>query len=441
MRIPLLLTLLAILSAPLTRAAAATPNIVLIVADDLGWADVGYHGSDIRTPNIDALARSGVELGQFYVAPMCTPTRAALLTGRYWSRFGNNRPSNEQVLPFETVTLARALGSVGYETCLSGKWHLGSLPQWEPRKFGFDQSYGCLAGGCGPYNHLYKFEPYMRTWHRNGERIEEEGHVTDLITEDAIRFLERPHERPFFVYVPYTAVHTPFDEPQQWLDAVSYVDEDRRLYAADVAHLDHSIGRLVETLDRTGLRENTLVFFFSDNGGTNGDDSKNYLGEYRISPVKGLNTPLRGWKGQVYEGGIRVPAIVNWPEDREPRKVTSPLHVVDVMPTLCRVAGYEMEEDLAWDGQDACNIISGDDSEPAPRTLYWQGVGNRSAALRDGDWKLIVHRNDQGDRVELFNLADDPFEERNLAAQEEAQTKRLQDLLTDEGSQNNDAVP
>ncbi len=161
--------------------AAPKPNILLIVADDMGWADVGYHGSLIRTPQIDRLASQGVVLEQHYVAAMCTPTRAALLTGRYWSRFGNTTPSNERVLPWETWTLARALKQNGYTTHIAGKWHLGSKPEWGPKKFGFDHSHGSLAGGVNPVNHLYKRGPYSKTWHRNDQLIDEAGHVTDLI--------------------------------------------------------------------------------------------------------------------------------------------------------------------------------------------------------------------------------------------------------------------
>ena len=204
------------------------PNIVILVADDLGWADVGYHGSSIRTPNIDRLQSRGVELDFHYVAPMCTPTRAALLTGRYWSRFGNTKPSNERVLPWDTMTLARALQGAGYRTAISGKWHLGSKPEWGPRKFGFDQSYGSLAGGINPWNHLYKHGPYTRTWHRNDELIEEEGHVTDLLTSEAVRFIKEKKKEPFFLYVPFTAVHTPFDEPPKWLGRVNNIDPERR---------------------------------------------------------------------------------------------------------------------------------------------------------------------------------------------------------------------
>ena len=204
------------------------PNIVILVADDLGWADVGYHGSSIRTPNIDQLQSRGVELDFHYVAPMCTPTRAALLTGRYWSRFGNTKPSNERVLPWDTMTLARGLQGADYRTAISGKWHLGSKPEWGPRKFGFDQFYGSLAGGINPWNHLYKHGPYTKTWHRNDELIEEEGHVTDLLTSEAVRFIKEKKKEPFFLYVPFTAVHTPFDEPPKWLGRVDNIDPERR---------------------------------------------------------------------------------------------------------------------------------------------------------------------------------------------------------------------
>jgi arylsulfatase A-like enzyme len=213
---------------------APRPNILLIVADDMGWADVGYHGSPIRTPHIDRLARQGVVLDQHYVAPMCTPTRTALLTGRYWSRFGNTTPSNERVLPWTTRTLARALKQAGYSTCITGKWHLGSKPEWGPRQFGFDLSHGSLAGGVHPYNHLYKQQPYMKTWHRNDTLIEEEGHVTDLIGAEAVKFIKAKRTGPFFIYVPFTAVHDPFDEPQAWLDSASHIEPARRQYAACV---------------------------------------------------------------------------------------------------------------------------------------------------------------------------------------------------------------
>ncbi len=336
---------------------------MILVADDLGWADVGYHGSSIRTPNIDRLQSRGVELDFHYVAPMCTPTRTALLTGRYWSRFGNTKPSNERVLPWDTMTLAKALKGAGYRTAISGKWHLGSKPEWGPRKFGFDQSYGSLAGGINPWNHLYKHGPYTRTWHRNDKLIEEEGHVTDLLTSEAVRFIKEKKKDPFFLYVPFTAVHTPFDEPPKWLDRVTHVEAERRQYAACAEHMDDGIGQILEALDQEGKTENTLVIFFSDNGGTNGDDSSRYPDTKPKGKIKGLNTPLKGWKTQVYEGGIRVPAIAHWPGKLSPGKVIHPTHVVDWMPTICALAGCKFEKDLRWDGINLWPLLNGKDKK------------------------------------------------------------------------------
>ena len=195
------------------------PNILFILADDLGWGDVGYHGSNIRTPNIDRLVETGVELDRHYVQPMCTPTRAALLTGRYPSRFGPHAtvPSNHPVLADGYETLASTLRNAGYDTGLFGKWHLGSSPKYAPNEFGFDWSYGSLAGGVDPYNHRYKAGPYSRTWHRNGKPVDERGHVTDLIVSEAVEWIES-RRNPWFCYVPFTAVHVPVKAPQEWLD-------------------------------------------------------------------------------------------------------------------------------------------------------------------------------------------------------------------------------
>ncbi len=420
------------------------PNIVVIVADDLGWADVGYHGSPIPTPNIDRLVRGGVELDQHYVAPMCTPTRAALLSGRYWSRFGNTSPSNTQVFPSGTVTLARALSSQGYETGITGKWHLGSLPKWGPKKFGFDRSHGSLAGGVGPWNHAYKRGEYTRTWHRNDTLITEEGHVTDLIAAESVGFVESPREGPFFLYVPFTAVHHPLDEPPEWLRRGREADPERSQYAASTMHMDDAVGRIVKSLETAGQRGNTLIVFFSDNGGTinpaDGDNAR-YPGDYPKNEPLGRNEPLRGRKTQVYEGGIRTPAVVNWPGRLKPRKVHSLLHVVDWMPTLCKLVGVPSTTDLKWDGRDIWPILSGETTTPEPRVLYWQGVSRRSAALREGDWKLVVHRKKGGDQLELFDLVADPSEKEDLSAAQPQRVAKLKQLLADETARDNDAVP
>ncbi|MCP5110248.1 MAG: sulfatase-like hydrolase/transferase [bacterium] len=418
-------------------AAMAAPNIVVIVADDLGWSDVGWHGSKLKTPHLDKLVRTGLELDQHYVAPVCTPTRAGLLTGRYWSRFGVANPSNTQVLPFGAVTLASALRSAGYRTALAGKWHLGSKPESGPPRFGFDTSYGSLAGGVGPWDHRYKRGPYSKTWHRNGELMDEEGHVTDLIAREAVAFVERRRGRPFFLYVPFTAVHHPLEEPDRWLESNRHVAPERRQYAACVEHMDDAIGRIIAAIERTGDRHNTLVVFFSDNGGDGGtadEDTKKYPGSYAPGSVLGMNKPLRGHKGQLYEGGIRVPALASWPGRLESRKVTAPIQVVDWMPTLTRLAGYKPRGDMKWDGVDIWGILAGE-TEPAARVLYWEGPNGRSHALRKGSWKLLTR---QG-QVELFNLAQDPYEQTDLAQSQPETVQKLKALLEQQQALDDDA--
>ena len=415
----------------------AKPNIVILVADDMGWADVGYHGSKIRTPNIDRLQQRGVELDRFYVAPMCTPTRAALLTGRYWSRFGNTKPSNERVLPWDTVTLARAVKEEGYSTSISGKWHLGSKPEWGPRKFGFDQSYGSLAGGINPWNHLYKHGPYSKTWHRNDQLIEETGHVTDLLTNDAIRFIKEKKDKPYLLYVAYTAVHTPFDEPAKWLDRVKNSEPERQQYVACLEHMDNSIGQIVDAIKEEGHAENTLILFFSDNGGTNGDDSSRYPNTNTKGKIKGLNEPLRGWKGEVYEGGIRVPALAYWPGELEPRKINTFTHVTDLMPTICGLAGYKPKKDLKWDGIDLWPILKRKSDGSKERLLYCKGVNGTNSTLHKWPWKLIVGKS----KDQLFNLSKDPNEKNDVADTEKKKLQELKKFLEVEVFKDNDDLP
>ena len=425
----------ALLLAPLAPAlaagtsAATPPNIVFIVADDLGWGDVGWHGSNLKTPHLDALVRTGVELDQHYVSPMCSPTRAALLSGRYASRFGVTAAQNGLVYFDDTVTLPRALHQAGYATAITGKWHLGSKKEWGPNRFGFDHSYGAFAGGTGPYDHRYKQGEYTANWHRNGDFITEEGHVTDLIAREAIRWIEARDSRPFFLYLPFTAPHIPIDEPKRWLDLYPTIEPlTKRHYAACVSHLDDAIGLVVAALDRTGKRANTLIVFTSDNGAPPNvrNDDPQYPGTYPSGPTGGINLPLRGKKTELWEGGIRVPALVNWPAKFKPGKFTAPLHAADWMPTLCAVAGWKPSTDLQWDGRNVWPWLTGAD-KPTPRSLYWAGTGFRTRAVRDGDWKLIV--TEKGGQSELFNLAADPYEKNDLAAREPARVAALKSLL------------
>jgi arylsulfatase A-like enzyme len=438
MRTCTLVTLAVFLSLPPgVRAAEPVrkPNILFILADDLGWADVGYHGSPYKTPHIDRLAREGVRLEQHYVHPVCSPTRTALMSGRFASRYGVLSPTNNRVFDPGTVTLASALKAGGYFTAISGKWHLGSKLEWGPRKYGFERSYGCLAGGIDQYLHLYKGGPYQRTWHRNDEFVDEEGHSTDLFTREAIQTLGEKRDRPFFLYVAFTAVHLPVQEPDRWQALYKDAKVPSKHFAACVSHLDDSVGQLLQALERSGERENTVVIFTSDNGspekttyGPAGGKPLSsapkarpgqYPGKYTSGPG-GDNGPLRGIKGTVYEGGIRVPAIVWWPGKLKPTVVQAPVHIADWMPTLLQLTGCQLKADRQYDGRDIWPLVTGKAKDLGPRTFFWA----RGSALRHGDWKLI----DRG-TPELYNLAADPYEKTNLAAKHPERVTELRAKL------------
>jgi arylsulfatase A-like enzyme len=417
------------------------PNIVIIIADDLGWADVGYHNPEIQTPNLDNLVKQSVCFDRHYVMPTCTPTRVGLLTGRYPSRYGVLSPAYGKIFNDDTVTLAQALRECGYATSLTGKWHMGSPPEYTPRKYGFDTSYGYFHGQTDPYTHYYKTGE--RSWHRNDQFLDEEGHATDLITNEAVRVIESDHDKPFFLYVTYSVPHHPLDEPQEWTSKYEGRIEDasRRLFAASVTHMDHGIGRILDALERKKLRENTLVIFTSDNGGQTGWNSKTeYKGRYadKPQPVLGNNKPLHGWKGEVYEGGIRVPAMANWPGVLKPGTLAVPVHIVDWMPTLCGLVGYSPKADLKWDGRDVWPSISKGTARGEPLLFYWRTPN--ASAVRHGDWKLIVQKKGNGstgspsrarsrEGAELYDVTADPYEEHDLAQQHPDRVKDLRQRL------------
>jgi arylsulfatase A-like enzyme len=429
------------------EAPPLRPNFLFILADDLGWGDVGFHHGNVPTPNLNRLATEGLELTQHYVYPVCSPTRSSLLSGRYASRFGVTNPQNPRAYRWDTVTLAGALKSVGYDTALCGKWHLGSKPEWGPQMFGFDHSYGSLAGGVGPWNHRYKTGEFTQTWHRDGKLIEEKGHVTDLITHEAIEWLESRTDKPFFLYVPFTAVHIPIREPEDILKRVppEITEPSRRHYGANVMHLDESIGKILAALEKTGKAANTLVIFGSDNGAfptARNDDPQYPADNYEAGPAGGSNEPLRGIKGEVYEGGIHTPAIARWPGQLKAGKFTGVAHISDWMPTFCALAGYQPEKDLKWDGQNIWPQLTGAES-PKPRTIYIAGPGFRASALRDGDWKLVVAKEGAAkkaaEKAELFNLVSDPNETTDLAGQLPDVVGRLRMKLEQAAAADHDA--
>ncbi len=423
--------LLALLAGPVAAEPPA-PNIVILIADDLGWRDVGYHGSEIRTPHLDKLARAGVRLDRHYVYPTCSPTRAGLLTGRNPARFGILGPiadRSKQALPADTATLAKVLKGRGYATALMGKWHLGLRPEVGPRRYGFARSYGYLHGQIDQFTHRYKNGD--RTWHRNDEFIDEKGHATDLIADEAIRFIQEKRDGPFFLWVAFSVPHHPVQEEAKWTTpyAKTIKDPSRRLYADSVTHMDDAIGRIVEAVENAGKSGNTVIHFTSDNGGQRAYRSKtDYEGKHGPYSTLGDNRPLRGWKGELYDGGIRVPAFLSW-RDFRPTVLEKNTSYLDVFPTLAALAGIDVKAEWKLEGRDIRPLLSGERKSPPAPTMWWSTGGQ--TGLLQGDWKLILTRGKK-ESVELYNLADDPEEKKDLAGEKSAQVAALLKVLVEQ---------
>jgi arylsulfatase A-like enzyme len=412
-------------AAPAT-AGTEKPNIVYILADDLGWKDVGFHGSDIRTPNLDELAATGARLEQFYAQPMCTPTRAALMTGRYPMRYGLQTvviPSaGTYGLPTDERTLPQALREAGYETAIVGKWHLGHAKrEYWPKQRGFDHQYGPLLGEI---DYFTQSAHGTRDWFREEVPSADSGYVTTLLGDEAVRLI-RAHsgEKPLFLYLAFTAPHAPYQAPKEDLEAyASIADPARRAYAAMVSAMDREIGRVVGALDEKGMRGDTLIVFHSDNGGPR---SSKFTGEVDTSKsaIPCDNGPYRDGKGMLYEGGTRVVSLANWTGHVAAGLVVNEVvHVVDMAPTLANLAGAQTGkgEPLGGvagrgkplDGLDVWPTISA--GKPSPRTEVVYDVEPFRVAVRKGDWKL-VWRTVLPSRVELFDVAKDPGETTNVA--------------------------
>jgi len=408
------------------QQAAPRPNIVYIVADDLGWKDVGFHGSDIRTPNIDRLAREGARLEQFYVQPMCTPTRAALLTGRYPFRYGLQTlvipTPSKYGMPTDEWLLPQALKEAGYRTVMVGKWHLGHADRkYWPRQRGFDYHYGAMVGEIDYFTHS---SGKVRDWFRNDKPVKEEGYVTQLFGRDAIaQIMAQDPKTPLFLYLAFTAPHAPYQAPKQYLDKYKDIeDPTRRAYAAMVTAMDDEIGKVLAALEKKKMRENTLVVFMSDNGGNR---SAMFSGDVDVSKLKlpADNGPYRGGKGMLYEGGTRVAALANWPGRIKPGEVKEVMHVVDMFPTLAALAGAIAKKEKPLDGLNVWATLS--EGKPSPRTEVVYNIEPFRGGLRKGDWKLIW-RTPLPSALELYNIAQDPYEKTNLADRNPQKVAELQ---------------
>ncbi|WP_296715542.1 arylsulfatase [Rhodoblastus sp.] len=412
---------------PVLATEAKKPNIIYIVSDDQGWKDVGFHGSDILTPNIDALAKGGARLEEFYAQPFCTPTRAALMTGRYPFRYGLQTvviaSSHTYGLATDEWLLPQALKDAGYETAIIGKWHLGQGDRkYWPRQRGFDYQYGPLIGEIDYFTHE---QHHVLDWFRNNQPVREKGYSTLLLGDDAVRLIEK-HDvaKPLYLYLAFNAPHTPYQAPQDYLDRFKNIAEpSRRAYAAMISAMDDQIGRVVEALDKKNMRDNTLIVFQSDNGGT---ANPMFAGEGDMSKIKipVSNGPLRDGKGTLYEGGTRVIALANWPGHIKPGvTVDEMIHVVDMYPTLAGLAGASLAKTKPLDGLDVWGTISEGKASPRKEIIY--NIEPFRAGVREGDWKLIW-RTPLPQSVELFNIAKDPYEKTNLAAENPDKVAQLQ---------------
>ena len=419
------------------HAADQKPNILFIVADDLGWKDVGYHGSDIKTPNLDALAAGGAKLEQFYAMHMCTPTRAALMTGRYPFRYGLQTgvipASGKYGLPTDEWLLPQALKAAGYDTAIVGKWHLGNADKkfW-PRQRGFDHQYGPLIGEIDYFTHEASGQV---NWFRDNALVKEKGYSTTLLGNDTVNLINRHNVSiPLFLYLAFNAPHTPYQAPPEYLEKYKQIaDPSRRAYAGAITAMDDQIGRVVEALTKRGMRDNTLIVFMSDNGGTRDPKFSGAIADVSKVKIPCDNGPYREGKGSLYEGGTRVVAFANWPRHIPAGTVVDGMmHTVDWFPTLARLTGADTAKSKALDGVDAWTMIS--DGKPSPRTDMVYNIEPYRAALRDGDWKL-VWRTTLPSSVELFNLAQDPSEKNNLAAQYPEKVAALQKRADELASQ------
>lgn len=408
--------------------ADSQPNILFIVADDLGWKDVGYHGSDIRTPNIDKLAAAGTKFEQFYAQPMCTPTRAALMTGRYPFRYGLQTlviPSPAKYgLATDEWLLPQALKEAGYKTALIGKWHLGhGDKKYWPKQRGFDYQYGALIGEIDYFTHEAEG---VLDWYRDNQKVKEQGYSTTLIGNEAVKFINaQDSSQPFYLYLTFNAPHTPYQAPQEYLDQYPNIeDPSRRAYAASITAEDEQVGRVVDVLEKKGLRDNTLIVFMSDNGGTRDPRLTGAITDVSKVKIPCDNGPYREGKGTNYEGGTRVAAFANWPGRIKAGTVNNQmLHAVDWYPTLTKLAGASTTKCKPLDGMDVWKTIS--EGEPSPRTEVVYNIEPFRVAVRQGDWKLIW-RTILPAKVELYNVPLDPSEKNNVAEQHPETVKLLQ---------------
>lgn len=378
-------------------ASGKKPNILIVFVDDMGYADLGcYGGKEIPTPHIDSIAAKGVRFTNGYVScPVCSPTRAGLMTGRYQQRFGYYTNAESRIgLPTTEKTLADVLKAAGYVTGAVGKWHLGASPEFHPYKRGFDEFFGFLDGA-----HSY-VDPLLKSTNpilRGNEPFDEKEYLTDAFTREAISFIQRHENEPFFLYLAYNAVHGPLQSPQRHRDSFADItDENRRIYAGMLAALDEGVGKVLEQIRQSGLEKDTLLFFINDNGGATNNASD--------------NGPLRDRKGTLFEGGIRVPFMIRWPGRLGAGQVyDQPVICLDIFATAVAAAGAELPDGLKLDGADLIPYLTDEKKTQPHHVLFWD-YGENRYAVRKANFKLVK----MSDDAMLFDVSTDIAEAKDL---------------------------
>ena len=387
---------------------SSRPNIVIIVSDDQGNADAGYQRqpAQVSTPSLDKLAADGIVFTNGYAsAYVCAPTRAGLLTGRYQQRFGFYRAvDSRQGMPLSEITLADVLKKEGYQTGAFGKWHLGLTKAYHPGSRGFEEFYGFLGHGAHDYFDLSIQEDpddFHHAIYRNFTAISDTGYLTDNLGREACAFIKARanKENPFFLYLPFNAVHSPLQAPENDIKMFNTGDPKRDIQLAMIHRMDLAVGAVIETLQEEGVYENTIIFYFSDNGGAR----KN----------KANNLPLRDFKQSVYEGGLRVPFVMSWPQELTPSVCSEPVISLDIMPTICAALNINLPSDRIYDGRNMLPAVRQELDGPLHGQLYFDG-NDDTWAVREGKWKLISSKKNE---LELYNLEDDLSEQSNLLSE------------------------
>lgn len=428
MRIILTLIAIALLTSPMiAQEKKRKPNIIILLADDLGYADTSMHGSkQIKTPHIDSLAKNGTRFTSGYVSgPYCSPTRAGLLTGRYQQRFGHefnpilSRNGGKEGLPLDQRTIADLLRQAGYATALIGKWHLGEEDAYHPQARGFDEFFGFLTG---MHSYTEAEDKNQGPLLRGKKKAPLNGYLTEVLAKEATTFIDRNKDRPFFLYLAFNAVHTPMEAPDAAMKEFAGVkDANRRTYLAMARKLDDAIGTVLAKLRELNLEEDTLIFFLSDNGGPTTKFAQN----------GSLNFPLRGSKGDTWEGGIRVPFVIQWKGHVPAGKTYDhPVIALDILPTSLAAAKAKQNEKTSFDGVNLLPFIKGEKKDAPHDALYWR-FGSQMA-IRKGDWVLVKPSMGKKEYENiaktpmLFDLSKDIGQEKDLAAQHPDRVRAMQ---------------